>query len=114
MLKVPKNRQGVKAAAHRRSPTQEKEIAETFGGKLVKGSGSGFDKGDVRIKNKVLIEAKTTERKSFSVTREIVDKLENAACSQGEIPVLVVEFIGKRKQTLCVIPEWALNSLMGK
>ncbi len=114
MLKVPKNRQGVKKAAHRRSPVQEGELAARFGGKLVKGSGCGFDKGDVRVRGKVLIEAKTTERKSFSVTREIIDKLESAACSNGEIPVLVVEFIGERKQTLCVIPEWALNSLMGK
>lgn len=108
-LRQPKRLRGVKTASHTRAPKQEKELADRLGGKRVKGSGSGFDKGDVRIKGVALIEAKCTKNKSFSVTREMVDKLENAACAQGELPILVVEFIGYGK--LCVCPEWALDTL---
>lgn len=117
-LKIPKRLQGVKKAAHARSPKQENEIAKHLGGKRVKGSGSGFDKGDVRVKGIALIEAKCTEKNSFSVTRDMVEKLENAAASQGELPVLTVEFLGddrgRGRKELVVMPKWALEMLRGK
>ena len=111
-MRTPKRLRGVKTLAHAYSPKQEKKLAERLAGKRVKGSGSGFAKGDVRVNNIALIEAKATEKKSFSVTRDMVDKLQNAACGQGELPVLVVEFIGHGK--LCIVPEWVLDSLRGK
>lgn len=114
MMKVPKRLQGVKKKAHARSPKQETELAKRTGGNKVKGSGCGFAKGDVRLKNKVLIEAKCTEKKSFSVTREMVDKIEDAACGQGELPVIEIEFLGDRPKKLCVVPSWVLDDLVRK
>lgn len=108
-LRTPKRLRGVKTASHARSPKQEKELAERLGGKRVKGSGSGFDKGDVRVKAVALVEAKVTKNNSFSVTREMMNKLQDAACSQGELPILVVEFLGHGK--LCVMPDWVLDTL---
>lgn len=111
-MRIPKRLQGVKKAAHARSPKQENELAERLSGKRVKGSGSGFEKGDVRVKNKILIEAKCTEKKSFSVTREMLTKIEDAACGQGELPVMVIEFLPDGKK-VCVVPDWVLESLVG-
>lgn len=111
---MPKRLQGVKKKAHSRSPKQEKEIAKNLGGKRVKGSGCGFEKGDVRIKNKVLVEAKCTEKKSFSVTREMVEKIEDAALGQGELPVIAIEFLGDIPKKVCVVPEWVLNELVSE
>lgn len=114
-MKTPKRLQGVKKKAHGHSPKQEKLLAKELGGKTVKGSGCGFAKGDVRIKGRVLIEAKSTEKKSFSVTLAMLDKIEDAATSQGEMPVIEIEFIGgKTPRKVCVVPEYVLNELVGK
>lgn len=118
-MRTPKRLLGVKKAAHGRSPKQEKELAGRLGGKIVKGSGCGFDKGDVRVKNKILLEAKCTEKNSFSVTREMVRKIEDAACgcSGGEVPVMEIEFMaipGQGKQKVVLMPEWALDMLIGE
>lgn len=117
MLATPKRLAGVKKAAHGRSAKQEAELAGRLGGKRVKGSGCGFDKGDVRVKGVALIEAKTTEKKSYALSREVVRKIEDAATSSGEIPALVIEFIdskGKPEHRLAIMPMWALEMLVGK
>jgi len=116
MLAVPKSLAGVKKAAHVRSSKQETELASRLGGKRVKGSGCGFDKGDVRIRGLALIEAKTTERKSYTLTREVARKIEDAATSGGEVPMIAIEFIdskGKPEHRLVVMPMWALEMLLG-
>lgn len=115
-LQVPKRLRGNKKAAHSRSPKQEKELAKRIGGKQVKGSGCGFAKGDVRLKNKVLVEAKCTEKKSFALTRKLVRKIEDEACGNGELPVIEIEFLNKGKphDKIYVIPAWALESLLGE
>ena len=69
-------------------------------------------KGDVRVRGIARIECKTTSRKSFSVTREMIDKIENAAVAAGELPVLVIEFLdraGKPSGSVLVMPEWAVD-----
>lgn len=112
MLKTPKRLQGVKKKAHNRSPKQEKEIASRLGGKTVKGSGCGFDKGDVRVKNVVRIEAKCTQKKSFSITQEMINKIEDAACAAGELPFMEVEFLDQNGKTLnkvAVCPTWVID-----
>lgn len=114
-MRIPKRMQGVKKAAHARSPKQEKELALRHGGKVVKGSGCGFEKGDVRFKNKVLLEAKCTEKKSFSITRKMVQKIQDAACGNGEVPVIQIEFIddkGVQLEKICVCPSWVLDELL--
>lgn len=102
--------------SHRRSKKQEKEIAKKIGGNRTPASGAGTVKGDVRLKGIARIEAKTTKNKSFSVTLEMVSKIEEAALSTGEMPVIVVEFtdgFGKKLGELAVCPTYVLDTLQG-
>ena len=68
-------------------------------------------KGDVRLRGVVRVECKTTANKSFSVTKEIVDKLEAACFGAGEIPLIQVE-ICSGAHRLIVMPDWALDLIM--
>lgn len=113
-MKIPKRIGGVKSKAAIRSPKQEKELASRFKGRVVRGSGRGNEKGDVRVKGILRIEAKTTQKDSFRVTREMIDKIEMQAISTGEAPALIVEFLGsdgKPLQEVAVVPTWVLNSI---
>jgi hypothetical protein len=100
--------------SHRRAPKQEKELALRVGGKRTSGSGNKMEKGDIRLKKIVRIEAKTTKNKSFSVTEEMLDKIEHAALSTGEMPVIFIEFndgIGNKKREICVCPSYVIDLL---
>lgn len=103
--------------AHRRSPKQEKEAAKRLGGKVVIGSGSGkWEKGDVRIKDVLRLEAKTTTKKSFTITREMVRKIMDAALSsaKGEVPCMEIEFLsssGKPEISVALVPVYVLRQL---
>jgi hypothetical protein len=111
---LPKRLAGKPHKAHQRAPKQEKELAKRIGGKTVRGSGCGSEKGDVRIKGVARLEAKTTSHASFSITRDMVRKIETAAMSCGEVPAIVVEFLskdGKPMHEVAVVPTWVLNSL---
>ncbi|UGV19934.1 primase [Pseudomonas phage Pa BHU-15] len=101
--------------SHRRSKTQEREVAKRVGGRLTPASGAREVKGDVRVKRVVRIECKTTKNKSFSVTREMIEKLEMAATLSGEMPVLVVEFndgAGRKQGELVICPSYVLDDLV--
>lgn len=102
--------------SHRRSVKQEKETAERFKGFRTPASGSREVKGDVRVKGVARIEAKTTKNKSFSVTLEMAQKIEEAALSGGgEIPILLVEFnngFGKKLGEVAVIPSYLLDEFI--
>lgn len=103
--------------SHARSKNQERELARRLNGRVTRGSGNGNEKGDVRVKGICRIEAKTTMAKSFSVTREMVRKIEEAAISTGELPVIVIEFIsseGKPLDSVVVMPSWALDIVSQK
>jgi hypothetical protein len=116
-MKLPKRLKGKQSPSHARSPRQEKEIAKRIGGRVTRGSGCGNEKGDVRVKGVVRLEAKTTMAKSFSVTLEMIGKIEDAAVCSGELPVLVVEFLnpeGKPVASATVMPSWALDILLSK
>ena len=68
------------------SSKQEKAIAKAVGGKQVANSGAtAFNKGDVTTSD-WLIEAKTctTEKKSFSIKREWLDKNKREAFEVGK------------------------------
>ena len=100
--------------SHRRAPKQEAEIAWRVGGRLTPGSGCGAVKGDVRVKGVTRIECKTTKNKSFSVTLEMLEKIEEAAASGGELPILVIEFIderGRKIKDVAVCPTYVHDSL---
>lgn len=97
----------------RRSQKHERKVAKLAGGRVTKGSGSGFyEKGDVRVTGVARIECKVTKHASFSVTEAIIDKIENEAVAAGEAPALSVELGSGRR--VYVIPEWALNHLIGR
>lgn len=98
--------------SHVRSKRQEKELAKRTKGRVTPGSGNGSVKGDVRVKGLMRIEAKTTKHRSFSVSLDMVEKLENAALPDGELPVLVIEFNngkGKKIKELLVVPSYVLD-----
>lgn len=101
--------------SHKRAKRQEREIANRLGGKLTPASGAKDVKGDVRIKGVARIECKTTKHRSFSVTLDMVDKLEEEAALTGELPVFVIEFNdgeGRRLKELVVCPSYVLDSLI--
>jgi Holliday junction resolvase len=106
-MKIPRRRQG-QSPSHVRSREQEAELAAAFKGRRVRGSGCGNEKGDVRVERLVRIEAKTTKHNSFSLTRSMAQKIENAALPSGEVPVIIVEFQGEPNMELAVVPRWAV------
>jgi Holliday junction resolvase len=106
--------------SHRRSPRQEQAFEKslstaTRAARRTAASGSRDVKGDLRIKGVARIEAKTTAKQSFSLTREMVGKIEAAAAGAGEMPVIVIEFTdgyGKVLQEVAVMPMYALQTLI--
>lgn len=110
MLPTPKRFQAP-SPSHARSRVQERDLATKIGGVRVKASGAGVEKGDVRLKNFVRIEAKTTKHKSFSVTEELLDKLEDSVLGSGEVPLFHIEIMGGSRKCI-VLPEWALELIV--
>jgi hypothetical protein len=104
-----------KTASHRRSPKQERALAERSNGRLVPGSGSGYQKGDIQVKRLLRIEAKTTKADSFRVTRSMVEKITEAGILHDEFPAIVVEFVdeqGRPEHELLVMPGYVLDHLL--
>lgn len=111
-LKLPK-RMNIHPSQFR-SKNQERELARRLNGKQVLASGALHEKGDVRVKRAVRIEAKTTIAKSFSVTREMVRKIEEAAMGADELPAIIVEFQtadNKPEMQVAVVPVWCLEMM---
>lgn len=103
--------------SHRRSKKQENELATVLKGFRTPASGAKHMKGDVRVKSLLRVEAKTTKNKSFSVTLDMVSKIEEAALQSGEMPVIVVEFndgMGNKVTELAVMPMYALLDIVEK
>lgn len=94
-------------ANRRRSRRQESGLASDTGGTVQRGSGAlPWARGDVRKTGEFRAECKFTRRKSFSVTREILDKI-RSECSFDEIPVLDVSFVnpeGRTDERYVVVP----------
>lgn len=99
-------------ASHRRAPKMEKSLAKRMGGKLTPGSGNQYQKGDImKAYGTIRIEAKCTKNKSFSVTRDMIQRIEDAAVCNNEIPAIVIEFIdeqGRPQMEVAVVPLYAL------
>lgn len=103
------------SASHRRSKKQEKGLAQKLGGRLTPASGAKDVKGDVRIKGMVRVEAKTTLHKSFSVSLDMIGKIEDAATGSAEMPVIVIEFHdghGRVLKEVAVLPMYSLQTLI--
>jgi len=115
MPKINPPKRTRRSPAHHRSSQQEGEAATRYGGRRVRGSGCGNEKGDARVEGVARIECKTTQKKSFSVNTALIDKIESAALSGGEVPIIEVEFLspkGDPTHRVAVIPTWALESLL--
>ncbi len=106
-------RKASQGKAYWRSRKQEKQVAKSLSGRTVAQSGAGKQKGDVRVSGRVLIECKCTEKKSFSITKEMLDKIEMAALNNAEVPAIVVEFLGPPARSVAVVPLWVLEQITG-
>lgn len=93
---------------YRQSKAKEKKLAIRVGGRTTAASGSKREKGDVRIVGVARLEHKITQRKSFSVTREMIEKVVNAGVACEEVAAIVIEFInpdtGKSEGEMACIP----------
>lgn len=111
-LRLPKRLRRSQSDSHRRAPKQEQEAAERFGGQVTKGSGSGYQKADVRAYRFVRVEAKTTKHLSFSVTMKMINKLEADTFGADEIPFMEIE-LGLGEKKVYVFPDWAIELVLG-
>lgn len=69
----------MKSRQLKESQRQERRVSETYKGQVSAASGAKwYRKGDVRAED-LLIEAKWTEAKSFSLTKAVLDKIEREA-----------------------------------
>lgn len=109
-LRIAKHKK--QSLSHFHSREQERSHLNRNGAKLVPRSGAGDIKGDVRVKGKLRLECKTTNKDSFRVTREMIQKIEDAALGSAELPVIEVEFVdqwGKPQSKVCVVPAWVID-----
>lgn len=103
--------------SHKRAVKQEQSLAKRLKGLRTPASGSGDVKGDVRLRRVLRIEAKTTKNRSFSVTLEMVRKIEEAAAAGAELPAIVVEFNdgnGKPIAEVAVVPTYVLDEIASR
>jgi len=115
LLKLSKSSKRGKTRSHAHAPKQEGKTAKRLGGRTTKASGALDEKGDVRVPGVVRIECKCTKNKSFSVTQDMVRKIEEAALGSGEIPAIEVQFIdehGKVISSVAVMPVSGLDMIV--
>lgn len=114
MSAIPKPKRLRNGAAYARAPGQEAETARRLGGTPTVASGAFGDKGDVKAAA-VRVECKATARKSFSVTREMLEKIADASAGHGQIPFVEIEFLNKTtgavEAACAVCPRWAIDHL---
>lgn len=115
LSKRRKNQAGTQGVSHAHAPMQEKRIANKLGGRTTLASGALAEKGDVRVHGVARIEAKSTVKRSFSITEDMLHKIETAAMASGEVPAIYVDFLtndGQLRHTVAVLPSHALDSLL--
>ena len=97
------------------SREQELDIAKLLGARTIARSGAGAEKGDVRKRRVVRVEAKVTRNKSFSVTTKILDNL-LAACGPEEEPVLYMRFMDNDRivREVAVVRPSLVESFVGE
>ena len=70
----------------------EKRVAWSLGRKPVRGSGSKPGaKGDIRL-DRMLLEAKATTKRQFTIKKAVLDKIEREALAANRMPGLVISF----------------------
>lgn len=92
---------------------QEELLAKEHGGRRTPASGSKLSKGDVNYtKTGFTIEAKTTMKRSFSITRTIIEKAKKAALTHGENWLLQVDMVGDPTLRVAVLDYDVLMQLL--
>lgn len=97
-------------STRRQADKQEKRVAKNLGARQTIASGqTPIDKGDVRS-DTVRVECKYTDKKSYSLKAEELQKIANQ--SEGDqIPLFYVEF-RKQGQAYYIVPEdWFIQML---
>jgi Holliday junction resolvase len=79
---------------------------------VIKGSGNGRIKGDVRVPGLLRIECKTTRTGGYRVRWETIEKIseESIFAGAGEVPVIEVQL--ERTGSVYVVPAWAMEMLI--
>ncbi|MET0465359.1 MAG: hypothetical protein ABW007_19515 [Chitinophagaceae bacterium] len=114
-LRVPKKFDTNKGKAAAYAPKQERRLAKKLGASLTKASGAQSEKGDIRQRGIYRIECKSTENKSYSLTRETYHKIASAAASANEIPCMTVDFLNENggvQESLAIISVENLKSIL--
>lgn len=117
-LNVPKRLKGKEGlkVSHKAAPAHEAASAKRLGGRLTAGSGSKTEKGDIRVNGIMRVECKGTINKSFSVTRDMLTKLEAAAAARNEIPAYEIRFLDPKSGACvaeyAVVPTHVLDLLV--
>lgn len=85
---------------------REKQTIKDMGGKPTINSGATFQDGDGRIKfntslgyygfRGMLLEVKSTDKKQFTLKKDILEKAELQARANKDLPAVVVDFGKKR------------------
>lgn len=101
---------GTRNANAQKGRAHEAKSLKVLGGRAVRGSGSGREKGDVRRVGVFRLENKTTQRRSFSVTRDLIEKVEaSVPAGSSEIPFMEIRVDDQSvdPKTALVFPHWA-------
>ena len=118
ILRQPKRKLIYSSASHANAPKQEARAAKRIGGSTVPGSGAGAEKGDARKRGVARLECKNTIHSSFTVTLDMLRKIEDAAAMAAELPCIHIEFITKdgkqRRGAVCVVPEYVLDEIAAR
>lgn len=75
-----------------RSREQEKLVAKDLSGKVTPGSGCGNLKGDIRVEGSYRVECKNTQKNSYLLKREDIEKIEDQGITYSEIGFMVIRF----------------------
>lgn len=85
----------MKSEGQKQSRAHEDRLSKLADGSRTAASGAFWSrKGDVRTDD-LLIEHKWTGKKSFSITRAVLDKISSEAIMDGRMPVLGIHLDGK-------------------
>lgn len=99
MIKRSSKDRNYQHLAQARSGLQEADIVKKLNAVLVRGSGRGHDKGDVKVPDILRVECKNTEKQSFVITREMLKKMKDM-CEGQEVGFIAVDFIDKDSMTV--------------
>lgn len=88
-------------------------FAKKYGGRAVKNSGRGMNKGDAIISG-LLVDTKFTDSKSYSLNVEAFNKHAKDAFRSGLIPCVIPVFQQYNEQALAIVPLETLLELLEK